>query len=155
MCHLFVCLSHEARPLSSMGWRGNSIQCRHRQRVVSLSETHSLLHCCGWERTESGRSCNSSSMTGSQPVWPWLVPWSNELQWKSESVSCSIRSNSLSPHGLYGIQSRLLCPWDFPGKDTGVGCHFLLQGIFPFQRSNPGLPYWRQILYRLSHQGSP
>ena len=31
---------------------------------------------------------------------------------------------------------RLLCPWDFPGKDTGVGCHFLLQGIFPTQGSN-------------------
>ena len=34
---------------------------------------------------------------------------------------------------------RLLCPWDSPGKSTGVGCHFLLQGIFPTQASNPGL----------------
>ena len=39
---------------------------------------------------------------------------------------------------------RLLCPWDFPGKDTGVGCHFLLQGIFPTQGSNSGLPHCRQ-----------
>ena len=44
---------------------------------------------------------------------------------------------------------------DSPGKNTGVGCHALLQGIFPTQGSNPGLPYYRQILYRLSHQGSP
>ena len=44
---------------------------------------------------------------------------------------------------------------DSPGKNTGVGCHFLLQGIFPTQGSNPGLPHCRQILYRLSHQGSP
>ena len=51
--------------------------------------------------------------------------------------------------------TRLLCPWDFPGKDTGVGCHFLLQGIFPTQGSNLGLLHCRQILYPLSYQGSP
>ena len=44
---------------------------------------------------------------------------------------------------------------DSPGKNTGVSCHALLQGIFPTQGSNPGLPHCRQILYRLSHQGSP
>ena len=42
---------------------------------------------------------------------------------------------------------------DSPGKNTGVGCHSLLQGIFPTQGSNPGLPHCRWILYRLSHQG--
>jgi len=42
-----------------------------------------------------------------------------------------------------------------PGKDTGVGCHAFLQGIFPTQGSNPGLLQCRRILYRLSHQGSP
>ena len=50
--------------------------------------------------------------------------------------------------------SLLLHPWDFPGKSTGVGCHFLLQGIFPTQGSNPGLLHCRQTLHRLSHQGS-
>ena len=40
-----------------------------------------------------------------------------------------------------------------PGKNTGVGCHALLQGIFPTQGSNSGLPHCRQILYYLSHQG--
>ena len=44
---------------------------------------------------------------------------------------------------------------DSPGKNTGVGCHALLQGIFPMQGSNPDLPHCRQILYLLSHQGSP
>jgi len=44
---------------------------------------------------------------------------------------------------------------DSPGKNTGVGCHALLQGIFPTQGSNPGLPHCRWILYCLSHQGSP
>ena len=45
-------------------------------------------------------------------------------------------------------------PWDFPGKSTGVGCHFLLQGIFPTQGSYPNLLHFRQTLYCLSHQGS-
>ena len=45
--------------------------------------------------------------------------------------------------------------WNPPGKNTGVGCHSLLQGIFPIQVSNPGLLHCRQILYHLSHQGSP
>ena len=44
---------------------------------------------------------------------------------------------------------------DSPGKNAGVGCHAFLQGIFPTQGSNPGLPHCRQILYYLSHQGSP
>ena len=44
---------------------------------------------------------------------------------------------------------------DSPGKDTGVGCHALCQGIFPTQGSNPGLPHCRWILYCLSHHGSP
>ena len=68
-------------------------------------------------------------------------------------VSCSVVSDSLRPHGLQ--PTRLLCPWHFPGKKTGVGCHFLLQGIFPTQGSNSGFLPCRQILYLLSHQGRP
>ena len=67
-------------------------------------------------------------------------------------VSCSVVSNSLRTHGLE--PTRFLCPWDFPGKNTGVGFHSLLQGIFPTQGSNLGLVHCRQILYHLSHQGS-
>ena len=46
--------------------------------------------------------------------------------------ACSVVSNSLRPHG----PSRVFCPWDFPGKNTGVVCHFLLQGTFPTQGLN-------------------
>ena len=67
-----------------------------------------------------------------------------------KSVSCSVVSNTFCPHGLY--PARLLSPWNSPGKNTEVGCHFLLQEIFPIQGSNPGLPHCRQILYHLSHQ---
>ena len=44
---------------------------------------------------------------------------------------------------------------DSPDKTTRVGCHALLQELLPTQGSNPGLSYCRQILYRVSHQGSP
>ena len=49
----------------------------------------------------------------------------------------SVMSDSLWPYGLY--PTRLLCPWDSLGKNTGVGCPALLQGIFPIQGSNPSL----------------
>ena len=57
-------------------------------------------------------------------------------------------SDFLQPHGLYS-------PWNSPGQNTGVGSLSLLQGIFPIQGSNPGLPHCGQILYQPSHQGSP
>ena len=69
------------------------------------------------------------------------------------SISRSVVSDSLRPLGLQ--PTRLLCSWSFPGENTGVDCHFLLQGIFQTQGSNPGLSYCRQTLYWLSRQGSP
>ena len=53
----------------------------------------------------------------------------------------SVVSDSLRPRGLW--PTRLLRAWDSPGKNTEVGCHFLLQGIFPTQGSNPGLLHWQ------------
>ena len=70
-----------------------------------------------------------------------------------ESVSCSVMSDSLLHRGLW--PTSLLCPWNSPGKNTGVGCHSLLQGIFLTQGLNLGLPHCRQIVYCLSHWGSP
>ena len=58
------------------------------------------------------------------------------------------------PWKLQAHRVRFLYPWDSPGKNTGVSCHSLIQGIFPTQESNPGLPHWRWILYHLSHEGS-
>ena len=79
----------------------------------------------------------------------WISVILNGLPWKRTEIilsslkwkwkwSHSVVSNSLSPHGLK--PTMLLYPWDFPGKSTGVGCHFLLQSIFPTQGSNLGLP---------------
>ena len=65
-----------------------------------------------------------------------------------KSESHLVRSDSLQPQGLNS-------PWNSPGQYTGVGSLSLLQGIFPTQGSNPGLLHCRQILYQLSHKGSP
>ena len=54
---------------------------------------------------------------------------------------------SLRPHGLYS-------PWNSPGQNTGVDSLSLLQGSFPTQGLNPGLPHCRLILYQLSYEGS-
>ena len=77
-------------------------------------------------------------------------PWSKQVlrdpvfdSSQSESVSHSVESHSLWLHGLW--PARLLCPWGSPGKTTGGGCHFLLQGMFPTQGSNPGLLHGWQI----------
>ena len=65
-----------------------------------------------------------------------LVPWVGE--------SRSVMSDSLQLHGL-----------NSPGQNTGVSSFSHIQGIFPTQGSNPGLLYWRWIIYQLSHKGSP
>ena len=57
-------------------------------------------------------------------------------------------SNCLQPHRLYS-------PWNSLGQNTEVCSLSLLQGFFPTQESNPGLPHCRRILYQLSYQGSP
>ena len=70
-----------------------------------------------------------------------------------ESETCSAVSDSSRSHGLQ--PTRFLCLWNFPGKNTGVGCHALLQGIFQTQGLNLDLVHCRPVLYCLSHLGSP
>ena len=65
---------------------------------------------------------------------------------QSGSVSRSVVSDSLQPYRLQ--PTKPLCPWNSSGKNTEVGCHALLQGIFPTHGSNPNLLHCRQILYR-------
>ena len=79
--------------------------------------------------------------------YDWIMNSGPDI-FMSECESCSVVSDSLQPHGLYSW-------WNSPGQNTGVGSLPLLQGIFPTQGLNPGLPHCRQILYHLSHKGSP
>ena len=63
--------------------------------------------------------------------------------------ACSVASVLFNSLWHFGLQpTRLFCPWNYPGKNTGVGCHPLLQRIFPTQGLNSGLLHWRRILYR-------
>ena len=69
------------------------------------------------------------------------------------SVLCrSVMSDSVT---VWTVAHQTALSMESPGKNTGVGCHALLQGVFPNQESKLGLPHCRQILYQLSHQGSP
>ena len=68
---------------------------------------------------------------------------------KSSEVKSLSRARLFATPSIVAC-TKLLHPWDFQGKSTGVGCHFLLQGIFPTQGLNPGLSHCRQTLYCLS-----
>ena len=80
--------------------------------------------------------------------WTWHLNLCFGLQRVTESESCSVGSDSLQPHGLYSS-------WNSPGQNTEVGSCSLIQGIFPTQGSNPGLPHCRWFFTSLSYQGSP
>ena len=73
------------------------------------------------------------------------------MKLETSCISCSVLSDSAIP---CTVTHQAPLSWDSPGKNTGVGCHALLQGVFPTQGSNLGFPHGRQILYHLSHQGS-
>ena len=98
------------------------------------------------------RGAWQATVHGVAKRWTWLSNWTIEMVWlclsERESESHSVVSNSLWLHGLYS-------PWNSPDQNTGVGSCSLLQGIFPTQGSNTGLPHCRQILYQLSYLGSP
>ena len=89
---------------------------------------------------------NPGIKPGSPALWTDALP--SEPPGKPISESHSVVYYSLQPHGLYS-------PWDSLGHNTRVGSLSLLQGIFPTQRSNPGLPHCWWILYQLNHRESP
>ena len=92
---------------------------------------------CSKIKWDEGRGCDRSSECGVRyredareacllgDTWPktYMIL---ELMWMN--VNRSVMSNFMWPHGLW--PTRLFCPWDFPGKNIGVDCHFLLQEIF-------------------------
>ena len=100
--------------------------------------------------------------TLSASLWPGLGdeachPLPQMLYWKEWHLCPKVLVAQSCPTlcGPMDCSPPVSSPWDSPGKNTGVGCHALLQGIFQTQESNPGLLHCRQILYRLNHQGSP
>ena len=97
--------------------------------------------------------------------WGWAAPGvklaerGDRLALRGELAMCmlshSVTSNSLRPHELW--PTRLFCPWDFfffLGKNIGLGCHFLLQGIFLDTGIEPASPAFQADFSSLSHLGS-
>ena len=114
------------------------------------SSVHEILQAgiLEWLSISSPGDLPNPGIKPTSPEVPAL--WVDSLP-QSHHSKCKVKvtqSDSLWPHGLYS-------PWNSPGQNTGVGNCSLLQGIFPTQGLNPGLPHCRWILYQLSHQGSP
>ena len=90
---------------------------------------------------------------------PWLHSFTQLLSWQRVTDNCTLwlclvaQSCPTFCDPVNCTPPGFSVHGDSPGKDTGVCCHALLQGIFLMQGSNPGLLHCRQILYRLNHQG--
>ena len=115
--------------------------------TISLPEGPRSKRQCGW-------LCFSVLLEPQPP--PLCFSWKTNMQFRVCMHTCSISSDSLRPRGLVARQAP--CSWNFPGKNTGVGCHFLLQGISPAQGLNPFLPrplHWQAESLSSSYLGSP
>ena len=90
-----------------------------------------------------------------QETWIWSLGWEDPLE--KETAVCMLSHFSLVwlSATLWTVARQALRSMGFSRQEYWNGCHSLLQGIFPTQGSNPGLLHCRQILYHLSHQGSP
>ena len=126
-----------------------SLTCSPIEVRISYSYLNSKYHILIIKNTQNStlkRNC----------FWP--IRYRTCLYWSVLSRVCCVPCAMLGPRLCGPVDCSLpwlLCPWDFPGKNTGVGGHFLLQGIFPPQGSNLHLLcllYCRQILYPLSYQ---
>ena len=115
--------------------------CSHPSELISLDNfLFFLLHLslCSHKWSDANPLVSSPSLFYRNEMIANLL----EIAMRVITFSCvracvclhSVVSHSLQLHGLW--PTRFLCPWDFPGKDTGLGCHFLLQRIFPTQGSN-------------------
>ena len=132
---------------------GNPLQCSCLENPRDGGAWWAAIYGVTQSRTQLKRLSSSSSSSIDTCRGMNESPHKYEQYKSKKSESCSVISDSLQPHGLQ--PARLLCPWDSPGQDTGVGSHSLFQGIFPTQGSKPGLLHFRQIIYQLSYQGSP
>ena len=119
--------------------------------VVNFNKLSLDKHPGLWDPSDPGESVVADTAAPSLGTWPPQdttspeMPGSLHLLTSWPLFSRPVVSDSLRPHGLW--PTRLLCPWVPPGKNTGVGCHFFLQGIFPTQGSNSSPGHFRQILY--------
>ena len=136
-----------------VGWHHQLNGHEFEQTLGDSEGQRSLLCCNPWSgRVRHPLAAEQQQNSGYNSLCCKKRPCCSSILHMCVCVSHSGMSNSL----WLRVQkpARLLCPWDFPGKNTGVGYHFLLQGIFPTQELNPGLLHCRQILHSLSHRVS-
>ena len=98
------------------------------------------------------RGCKESDTTEGLSTYTFLIVESFRQKKHGHAVLVTQSCPTLSDPWTVASQTH---PWDFPSKNTGAGCHFLLQGIFLSQGLNLGLLHCRKMLHSLSHQGSP
>ena len=104
----------------------------------------------GWHHQLNGHEFEQTPGDGEeQGSLECCSPWGCRVRLSDWIELCAQSCLTLWPHELY--PTRLLCPRDFPGKNTGVGCHFLLQGIFLTQGLNPSLLYLLHCRWFLYH----
>ena len=108
--------------------------------VYTCKESYSISQ----EKNPELRVITTSIVNSNKPI---NYPQKYNFIFKVVKVKVA-QADSLRPSGSYS-------PWNSPGQNTEVGRLSLLQGILPPQRSNPGLPHCRRILYQMSHKGSP
>ena len=132
---LRLCLTH-CDPMDC-SQSGSSVHGILQAKILERTAISTSRESC-WSRDWTQVSCLpsrgfflTSAMLLPSPIFKILL---------CALLSPPVTSNSLQTHGLQ--LARLLRLWDSPGKNTGVGCHVLLQGIFPTQWSNSGLLHW-------------
>ena len=104
----------------------------------------------------SGQVYCNQSYSAKKLVLIWLYLVKMRVILGRKDVSMNIKCWFVNRKVKVAQSCPTLCsPWNSPGQNTGVGSLSLLQGIFPTQGLIPGLPHCRQILYQLSHKGSP
>ena len=138
-----------------------SFDVRHGHHITATPQLPTRRASCLWTHADRGPGPRGQGRRAQQPAPPGrreAVSCPGD-SWAQRCVGpaalapmCELRHSvthlTLQPCGLYS-------PWDSPGQNTGVGSLSLLQGIFPTQGLNPSLLHCRQILYCLTHQGSP
>ena len=120
--------------------------------LLKISNYRNRKQTSGCQEFRSRRRCNYKEVT-QQNFGKWWKSFVHCCDGYTNTYMCycccclvtSAMSDSVRPYELQ--PARFLCPWDSLDKSTRVGCHALLQGIFPTQGSNLGLLHWRQIFY--------
>ena len=132
-------------------------ECVHKHRKSAINER--MMHL-----TRNSAQCYAAAWMGRENRYMHVYGWGPSLfAWHYHnfvnclSTLCVLVAQSCPTlcNPMDCSPARLLCPWNSPTKNTGVGCHSLLQGLFPTRGLNLGLLHCRQILYHLSYQGGP